>query len=372
MKVVLADSWEKYRELGSGWERLLADIPHPSPFLHPDLCRIWTEHSPGRTRLAVIGLFDGSDSLCVVAPLCLHVTKKLGREIRRLKFMIPVRWLDSDFVPPGPEEGMMRIISQTALEEFDPDVVELSGVPYPSPTLDSMERLSRTGPFHLEILKSTQWRNSGVHLTGDWEEYLVRLSSKTRYNFRRAERGVKSEGNAVIERYGENDDIDDVARELEGIMEGSWKDPDPYRSGGFWKQMIKLMQRRGWLDLRLLRIDDHPAAFVVLLRYPGTIYFMQTGYHRDFAEASPGTYILSKVMQSCFEEKGSATRIEFLSSYPYLRKLADFTTERVEIKAYPTTLEGRLLSSAFHLWRHLRRRTDITSYANTDEMRRAR
>jgi hypothetical protein len=369
MEVFLAEEWRKYGDLRAGWLRLLESFPGATPFMDPDLCRLWMEHEPQAVQPAVIAVGEGREQLSTIAPLCLCATSRLGQQIRRLRFMIPVRWLDSDFIPPGPEVGIAEMILEQAFMEWDVDVVELSGIPGYSSTIPRLEQFAQRSGFAFEILRSDQWRTSGINLTGDWKRYLARLSSKTRYNFRRAERKVTSRGRAVIERYRADDDIAGAERCIESIMGGSWKDPDSYRAGGRWREIIDLMHRKGWLDLRLLKMDDVPVAFLVLLRYGDVIYFMQTGYDRGFDELSPGTFILSRVLESCFEERGPARTIDFLTAYPYLRKLADFTRDRVEARLYPPGVRGTLLSKAFRIWRDVGGRDDIATFSRVHRYR---
>ncbi len=364
MDAFLANDWEKYSELRSSWLSLLGSIPHPSPFLDPDLCRLWMEsYNPSGSPLAV-GV-EQSGGLSGLAPLSLNRISRFGIELDRLQFMVSVPWLDSDLLYQSDGEPETTIALDSALDLSGADMVELSGIPVSSATATSLERYASRRGLMFDILYSDSWSSSGINLVGEWPDYLKQRSSKTRYNVRRSTRRVESAGKVGVQRVTAQDNVREVKSIVSEIIQDSWKDPGSYSREGFWTGLVELMHRNDWLDLHVLSISGDPSSFVLLLRYGDTAYAMQTAYVANYSNLSPGIYILTSVLERYFREK-PVRRLDFITSYPYLRKLSNYTRGRLKLRLLPLSLRGALLKS-FRRYQEMRS-DQITRFKSTDDL----
>ncbi len=356
LRAVLADGWSEIEPLRGEWLDICRNAPNATPFADPDFCKLWLKHRVPSAIPRVVMLKDDQGRPQALAPLCIAPTRKSGLTIKRLRFMVAVSWLDSDFLLMHPGAGAVPDVLAAATVNCDFDMLDLFAIPCSSPSLPAIEVFGARKGYTLGYLRPPRWTNSLVSLDGTWEDYLARRSARTRYVMRRVDRKMGRCGSAEIEKSGGPDGLEGSLSTLECIVAKSWKDPSSYLRGGFWREFIELMSEKGLLSLYILRIDDRPAAFVVLLRHHKTIYWMQTAYDSDYAHLSPGTYLTTKAMRDCFQHKSLETTMDFLTTYPFLERLADSTQSRLRVRCFPKNPRGRLLSVAFRLSDGLRRR----------------
>jgi CelD/BcsL family acetyltransferase involved in cellulose biosynthesis len=71
----------------------------------------------------------------------------------------------------------------------------------------------------------------------------------------------------------------------------------------FHQDIVKTLEKKGWLSLSLLNIDDRPIAGIYGFVYHGTYYFYLPGFEPTIApHASPGMLLLAHRIEQAVEE----------------------------------------------------------------------
>lgn len=369
MKVLIEDGWDGIQGMRDDWLSLLGRESPGTPFLDPDFCRLWLRFRSGavRERPLVATLYD-RDELQALAPMCVAVRGRSILSLTRLRFMVSAPYLDSHFLPRSLGGSTLERLLTETFAAPGCEMMDLFSIPRDSVQLGSIERVIRRLGLRFEACHSPAWMGSCGLVRKDWPTFLARRSPKTRYNLRRATRGVESMGRHRVERFTASSEPGPLMQDLGRIAGRSWKQSGDFARGAFWAELVDLMRKKGWLDARVLYVRDSPAAFVILLRYRDVAYFMQTAYDREFSEASPGIYLISRVLESIHGESGETLRYDFLTNYHYLRSLSDVSRSRIKIRGYPAGLRGAALALGFRAMAARKRGQEINRFESLGDL----
>ncbi len=349
LKVTIARTWDEFEDIRPDWIALLQDLRRPSPFLDPDFCEIWLRYREESAIPFIVGLESPEEGLLGLLPFSVLDSRKGGVRLRRLRFAVTASYLDSDFLVKNLRDSEVADAVSYAFGASEADMIDLHSFPSASRNVFSVEQAMRKGGLGFRICHSMPWRNAVVRLDRSWDEYLSTRSAKLRYNLRRAERKLMSLGRIRVERHRHPSDMDGLLRDINTIIESSWKRHLEYVRGTFWGEVLHLLDRRGWLEAHVLRLDDHPVAFLLLLREGKTVYSMQTAYDTDYSEGSPGTYLIYKALDAIFKQPEGQVRMDFLTNYQYLIPFSDYSCGRVGVQAFSRSIRGRIISLLFAL-----------------------
>ena len=369
LKVVIEDGWDGIQGMRNAWLSLLEMESPGTPFLDPDFCRLWLRFRSGtvRERPLVVALYE-REELQALAPMCIAVRGRSILSLSRLRFMVSAPYLDSYFLPRSLRGSTLERLLTEAFAAPGCEMMDLFSMPRDSVQLGSIERVIRQLGLRFEASHSPEWMGSYGLVQKDWQTFLARRSSKTRYNLRRAIRGMESMGRHRVETFTSSSDPAPLMQDLGRIAGRSWKQSGDFAKGEFWAELVDLMRRKGWLDARVLYVRDSPAAFVILLRHRGVAYFMQTAYDRDFSQSSPGIYLISRVLEGIHGECGGTFRYDFLTNYHYLRSLSDASRSRIKLRGYPSGLRGTAVSLGFRAMAIRRRGQEISKFESLGDL----
>ncbi len=133
------------------------------------------------------------------------------------------------------------------------------------------------------------------------EQLYGELSKSERKDFRRFARALERDfpGQVSIEQFGSAADLDRVLQVVDEIASTTWQ-----RKLGRGFQLspgmvvkLRAEAERGWLRVYILRLGGKPCAFWVGVLYQSVFYADSTGYDPQYAQYSPGFYLLSRMME---------------------------------------------------------------------------
>ncbi len=186
----------------------------------------------------------------------------------------------------------------------------------------------------------------GVPIASDWEEYVARLSSRRRYDLRRARRRAEEVGRVTVRILDpEPDEAAGMLAELVRLEATGWK----YRNGSSLQQrdgLRQFYQRYAALGAvsRIIRfsfldVDDKAVAAQLSVEYADRLWVLKIGYDERWSRCSPGWQLLAETMRHAF---GRGLRsYEFLGSDETW--LSGWNAEARALSTvayYPATLPG--------------------------------
>jgi CelD/BcsL family acetyltransferase involved in cellulose biosynthesis len=147
-----------------------------------------------------------------------------------------------------------------------------------------------------------------LRLRGDWEAFLKTKSGHFRSELRRKRKRLESSAAVEEVQVDRADAFAGVFDDILAIERASWKE----REGSsftarpavarFFREFGALAAERGWLRLRLLYLDGHPAAYVFGVARAARFLSLKTSYDAAFSAASPGSVLFESVVREAFQE----------------------------------------------------------------------
>jgi CelD/BcsL family acetyltransferase involved in cellulose biosynthesis len=219
----------------------------------------------------------------------------------------------------------------------------LSRIPASSPVIARLRSCARGRSL---VAAKPVTGTVAVSIASGWEAYLARLSSRRRYDLRRARRRAEEAGRVTIRIHSPRpEEAEGMFAEFVRIESAGWKD----RNGSSLKQRHGLRQffshyaflasRSGILRFSFLDVDANAVAAQISVEYADRLWVLKIGYDESWSRCSPGWQLLAETMRYAFERKLKS--YEFLGSdEPWLHGWDTEGRDLSTLTCYPTTLLG--------------------------------
>lgn len=329
---VLIDNTQ-LRAVADDWDGLYARCPGATPFQHPEWVISWSEtFSPERIRLVEV---RSGNMLVGLAPFLIY---PLGEE-RVLAFMAGgiSDYLDV-LVDPQCECEVVRAIFQ-AIQELDRrTTLDLTDLPASSVLRRAV----------LAQLATPHDQCSSLLLPKTREEFLQHLSKRQRANLRQAHSRIRKVGRARVETATAEtltDFLDDLFRlhAMRWLRDGQPGVLADEKVKAFHRKAAPRLLAKGILRLYRLQVRDHTIAVAYTLLDRATVFCYLQGYDPEFAELSPGTYLMFSMMEEAM--LAGANKFDLLrgqEGYKQHWRAEGETTYRIQLSRKCETLSRRL------------------------------
>lgn len=185
-----------------------------------------------------------------------------------------------------------------SLRHHECDAALLQELDTGSPMLQ--EALRRTGIASRDHVWQAK-AHSSLRLSSSADQVWNGLSSGLRADVRRKKRKLVREfgAGAKIRCFRSPDEVEDAIPQIENIARKT------YQRGlgvGFqdtqeMRRRLQFLAERGWLRIYLLTLNEEPSAFWVGTIYGGSFSSDYLGFDTKFGNYSPGTYLLSEIVE---------------------------------------------------------------------------
>lgn len=306
----------RFASLGSAWDRLVEEMPRPSPFLLHGWLREWWRFYGDGADLAVHVAWRGDR---LVGALPLVIRSRFG--IRTARFMGEGRSALADLLLAREEpDETGRLLAAGALDD-DQHVADLFGLPgrsrlvaaLPAGTLRLIERAE--APV--------------LDLSAGWDEiYRRKTGSKTRKKRRWSRRQLGELGDLKVVVARTAGELGAALSEAFRLHELRWAGrPDLSRfttSTGrqFHRAAIRALAERGTPRIVLLTLDGRAIAFHYYFALCGRMVVHRLAFDPALARYSPGLLNTLDAIETAAEE--GLTVVEFLGGMEqYKMELSD-------------------------------------------------
>jgi hypothetical protein len=323
-------------------ENLIAPIRHPFVKLG-----FSAQRKPGPTStLAVLAVFDETDTLIGIAPWYVDHTVANGRVLR----MLGTGEVSSDYLSllcnHGMEEQIIEAITDFLMqgpgdhpdEGLHWDMMLLDGVDFED---HAINRLAE----HLSGHECTVYRREGlncwrINLPTTWEEYLALLSKKYRKQIRHLEADYLDNGRAVLSDIERIDDLPwamDLFIDMHQRRRQMLGEPGCFASRQFEtfiRGVLPELMRHGNLQFHWLELDGRPVAMEYHLTGGGVLYAYQVGIDPDALEFQPGKLLNIAIIRHAIEHGYRA--FDFLrGDEPYKAHFRATARPNLEVRIVP-------------------------------------
>ena len=337
LRIDVVDDARGFAELRSEWNDLLANSRADCLFLTWEWLHTWWSHLGAGRRLFIVTVRCDS-KLVGIAPLTIS---RVSFSRRLLEFAgtgsIGSDYLDF-IVDPTCESAALR-----AMTEFLADTGFALRLP-------SVKDDSVVASLFADNLSDFGWRFRKVAMqvcpfinlaNHSWDSYLGTLGSSHRYNFKRRLRNLEKTYCVRFEETG------DALQHVVDLHLRRWSErggSDGFHEDrllAFHQEFSGLAREKGWLRLRVLSLDGHPAAAFYGFRYRDKYCFYQSGFDQAFLPQSVGLVTIGLTIKEAIEE--GAAEYDLLhgdESYKFLWASEVRPLSRIEL--YPPGVIGRI------------------------------
>ena len=343
LHVEIVDDRRRFAALRREWSELLASSRADCLFLTWEWMYTWWTHlSEGRQLFLVTVRRDSK--LIALAPLAIN---KVFRSMRMCEFL-GVGSVGSDY---------LDFIVDAAFEsEAVSALVECLAETGLSLRLPSVKEDSLVATAFAEKICDQRWRLRKVAMpvcpfidltSASWDSYIGTRGSSHRYNFKRRLRNLEKSYAVRFERAESDDECRAALQNVIALHLSRWSNrggSDGFhqeRLLAFHQELITLAREEGWLRLRVLTLNGHPAGAFYGFRYRGKYIFYQSGFDESFLRQSVGLVTIGLTIREAIEE--GAAEYDFLhgaESYKFLWAGEVRPLSRMEF--YPPGVAGRI------------------------------
>jgi len=356
MNVQIVDTMGGFDRLENCWNALAEKRP-ASFFSTFDYVQTAWRHFHGSTdRLFLLTLSDGS-TVAGIAPFCIRRHKRKGIPYRVIRFISAWEGDRPGILTSGNEVAAWETIFSFLETEFrDWEVLELPEQPVRGPDGNGWDFLSRSGWY---------WERSPggvdyyISLAGSWEEYLKRLDSHTRHEWRRKSRRMSSTPEGYfVEWISDPKQIPDALARFVALEQSGWKGntgigvAKDERHRAFYEDLLTQMAAKGQAVVCFLRSGGEDMASLFNFFQRDVIFCRHTTYSPAHTANSPGILIQAEGLRRWFEEpyreydflsmkgeKGSKWKADWSNGR---RELVDWKGYRVRSRLLPLVAARRL------------------------------
>lgn len=280
-----------FAHLEKPWRALVAEGPNATPFQTWEWQSTWYRHYGHGKKPIAFALFEADD---LVALMTFVKSTRAWRTLRSLGVG------PSDYLHPLIRSGA-EAQSEQALAEF---LTTLKGVDL----IDLQQVRETQTAFHgCGCLAPIEQASCLVlDLPSTYEEYLATLGKSLRYDVRKLDKTLFKGGRAVIEQVPQ-DRLQEGFDTFLAQHRARWRDrklPGAFvgRSTAFHREWIENGAKRGWVDLKLLRLDGQVIGAIYAMSLGETVYYYQAGFDPGNSSVSPGSLLVADTIRTAIEE----------------------------------------------------------------------
>jgi CelD/BcsL family acetyltransferase involved in cellulose biosynthesis len=296
-------SEQEFLALQGEWDRLVAALERPTPFLLHGWCAEWLGRRRGECRLAVeIAVADGR----LLAALPLVSDRWRGFTIGRFIGGAGSVYADALVASEAPA-GIVSALLERATQTLD--FAALQNLP------DRSNLVAAAPPDQLRLHRhqeTARWR-----LEGGWDEaYRARTSSRTRNLHQRRHRQLARLGRMDMRLARSPEELRDALEVTFRLHTLRWRGR-PDRSGfateagqAFHRSLLDRLAPFGIPRITTLHLDGRPIAFLYAFVVRDTMFVFRLAFDPAFARYSPGMVTNLAAMEDAARD--GVTVVDFL------------------------------------------------------------
>jgi CelD/BcsL family acetyltransferase involved in cellulose biosynthesis len=308
----------------------ISEIEHPwrelaeargNAFVTPEWFRSWWRHRDSSASALVVAV-RSNGRLVGVMPLALDSSRR-PRAIRFAGAAIGDRFHPAATVEAedAVAQAAVRILEQ---QGFDRRMLLLEHI---DSSRDWWRQMRAASSRRLATVEQQHAKLPYISLKGlDWERYLASRTRNFRSQVRRRERALRREHRVEVRPATQETLAADLST-LFDLHALRWRGRgrsslEAAGAKAFLNDFAQAAQRRGWLRLRILEVDDAATAAFLGWRIGNTYAYYQSGFDPQWSGMSVGIVQMALTVRSAIEE-GAAEFDMLLGSEDYKRRFTN-------------------------------------------------
>lgn len=350
-------------KLNDVWNSLLEKSGSNTIFSTFEWLSIWWEYYGNDKKLFVLLALDGKEVIGI-APLMIEKRRILRFAPLRVVSFIGTGVSDyADFIIEKKREEVLKIFFEylKKSKRFW-DEIELREIKEDSPNLDIISKGLDKWGLSGAIYESGKCPY--IKIDGDWSGYLKSLSKNFKQDLRTQYNRIIKKGFTYSFSKKEMETEDSffsslINMHLKGIDNKNkisfLKDE---RGRNFLKQIVRESERKGWITINIMNINDEVAAYDLGFQYENMYYYWNLGRNNRYDIFSPGKLLLHHILEGYFSS-GEIDEFDFLrgaEDYKYRWTELARTNYRVSVRS--DSLYSRAVHKTSDLYHSVMRKID--------------
>ena len=304
-----------FDSLADEWNHLSKLSPFSTPFQSYLWLKSWTDHFANANQLRTIVIREGSE---LVGLFPMIQSRSAWSSLR------PLGVGPSDYLGP-----LILDNNESVIESITGVLVDLS-----KSHLVDLHQIPGDHPFRSKLLECSaidQARCLILDLPDTYETYVAGLSKSLRYDVRRLEGKALKDRGAIVQ-WVSPDNVNEFADQFFALHKARWKSrglPGAFFGKGelFQRSWMVDAVKSGTVIMNRLVSEGNPVGIVYAMKHGSILYFYQAGMDPSASTLSPGTILVSKMIERAIE-LGCTTFDLMRGDEPYKRRWKP-TRERI-------------------------------------------
>ena len=313
----------EFSGLKKNWTALLKKSGSDTVFLTWEWMYTWWECFQENRQLFILTVYDESEKLVAIAPLCMD-KKKIGGipVLNYMKFLgtMPISSDHLDFIiSKGVERKALGAIVEHLYQENRWDFCILTNIPITSLTGRLLKDIMGHRPFQAEISQVCPY----IPLPDQIEVFYSSLSRNRRNTIMRRRRNLQKNYNGFeLVKCKNSDEIDDAMERLFKLHQKKWIELK--HKGNFARNQIRDFHKKvagtflntDMLGLYFLRVQGKDVAALYTFKYNNKLFYYQGGWDPEWYKDRVGSILTNLVIEDAINRG--------YSEYDFLRGTEDY------------------------------------------------
>jgi CelD/BcsL family acetyltransferase involved in cellulose biosynthesis len=345
-------------QMRDDWSELVAACGNPSPYITPEFLIPWMRSLDQGWECRVLVARQGKRTVGL-APLFDRLIRRFAISCVIRSFPLRGTTPPFDIIVGEPADDIVRAILQYLCRSGGWDILWLHGISHSSATLPYIGVIA--SEFNLSCHIEISEHSLMVPIRGSWDAFLASHSKKFRQNIRRAWRALEQLGTPRIITYpGSSLTVSVATGFILDVIQRSWKGYQGENDvhGQTILECAREFDRRNWLSLRFLMLDETPIAYLFVIEYRNNAFAYHTAYDLEYQRASPGLFLIQDAV-CCAFEKGLGV-FDFGGSTDFLKRWTDYEQPITEFRFAKASFTSRIKRSIYFRIRERRHRAALS------------
>jgi len=298
---VRALTYEDFLASKNLWEDALNRSLDNNIFLTWEWLSTWWKHYGKGKKLLLVTLLR-NDKIVAAAPLMCSEYRIFGFRLSRIEFMASPSSDYHTFLLTEKNDDHVRLIVEYAKQGVsDWDSIELQDIPEDSETAKALVSLKE----RLGLNQRSNEQGAYLVVPSKFEDYFRRLSSKFRKNLKYYERRLERDFRVNFDIVTNPAMVNHVMKTFFDLHQKRWqtkKKPGVFRdrsSRNFHSDVALCFNRRGWLNLSVISLNDEVRAAKYAFTYEKKTYSYLDGFDPELSKYSIGNLLNMYAIRHC-------------------------------------------------------------------------
>lgn len=363
LQVEEINDFGKLSGLKKDWNSLLSQSNSNHIFLTFEWVANWWRHCSDEKTLFVLVVRDG-DKILGIAPWMVRRGGRKGLYYRCIEFIGTGLYDKTDLIlGESKERAIEAMLDHLARRSDAWTLADFREMDLSSGNAAILEGAFRRAGFECETYPDSVCPY--IPISSDWESFYKNVfKSGTRRGRAKRLRALQRRGSVEFSIAKEVPEVEKLLLEIAEVEGKLAKHAGQTRRvftddrvRAFLADVTRDFTRNGWFHVALLRFAGRTVAYQFAFQYAGKYWGYQKGYDPEFSSSSPGTMLLSHVVQDCFER--GMTEFDLLcGNESWKFEWTSATRQNVRLLIWKSDVRSKFLSYLYRRSRQLNGRVD--------------